>query len=276
MDLGVMVNIYEETEFQGAFEDAVDAGFQHGQVNIFLPRISAEEVRQLAMAAVNVNFHVDAIGCYINPLRLDDATLHHVDFTDWKVVVENMAMMNGVERIVCWSGTLGRQLATPNLLNAEEETFNSVVSALKAMLDSVRGFPVQILLEPFSAHVVCDARTCLRMAEQFPNGEVRIVLDAPNTMSHKDFAHRDQFVRDFVTAVAPAVGLVHLTDMSRDDTGQRRFPRAGSGVLDYAAYLQTIGEHVPAVPMIVDHVYSLREMSAARQFIDSIAKDAGF
>jgi len=25
---------------------------------------------------------VDAVGCYINPLRLDDATLHGVDGTD--------------------------------------------------------------------------------------------------------------------------------------------------------------------------------------------------
>jgi hypothetical protein len=27
-------------------------------------------------------FGVDAVGCYINPLRLDDATLHGVDGTD--------------------------------------------------------------------------------------------------------------------------------------------------------------------------------------------------
>lgn len=276
MDLGVMVNVYEETEFQGAFEDAVDAGFKHGQVNIFLPRIKPDEVRQLAMAAANVGFQIDALGCYINPLRLDDATLHHVDFTDWKVVVENMAMMSGVERIVCWSGTLAKTLATPNLLNLEEETFNTVAASLKVMLDAVRGFPIQILLEPFSAHVLCDVKTCLRIASLFPHGEVQVVLDAPNIIPHKEFAHRDHRVHEIVTGIAPVVGLVHLTDMSRDDTGQRRFPRAGAGTLDYAAYLRAINDHIPAVPMIVDHVYSLREMTAARQFLESIARDAGF
>ena len=276
MDLGVMVNIYEETEFQGAFEDAVDAGFHHGQVNIFLPRINPEEVRQLAMAAANVHFHVDAVGCYINPLRLDDATLHHVDFTDWRVVVENMAMMNGVERIVCWSGTLAKHLATPNLLNLEEDTFNTMVAALRSMLDSVRGFPLQILLEPFSAHVLCDAKACLRAASMFPIGEVQIVLDAPNIIPHKEFAHRDQRVQSIVKEIAPSVGLIHLSDMSRDDSGQRRFPRAGAGTLDYVAYLRAIHEHVPAVPMIVDHVYSLREMTAARLYLEAIAKDAGY
>jgi sugar phosphate isomerase/epimerase len=275
MDLGVMVNIYEETEFTGAFEDAVEAGFKHGQVNVFLPRITPEEVRLLALAAKQANFTVDAVGCYFNPLRPDDSSLHHVDYTDWKTVAANMAMMNGVERIVCWSGTLGKTLTTPNLLNQEEDTFNSVVAAIKGMLDEVKGLRAEILVEPFTAHVLCDGKTCSRLTSKFPGGEVKIVLDAPNIISHKEFVHRDQRVQEFVAEVGPTVGIVHLKGMARDDNGHRRFPRAGAGVLDYAAYLRAIADHTPEVPVIIDHVYSVREMIAARQFVESVVKDAG-
>ena len=44
----------------------------------------------------------------------------------------------------------------------------------------MRGLPVQILLEPYSAHVLSDAAACVRMARKFPGGEVKAVLDAPN------------------------------------------------------------------------------------------------
>jgi sugar phosphate isomerase/epimerase len=275
MDLGVMVNIYEETEFQGAFEDAVEAGFKHGQVNVFLPRITAEEVRLLALAAHACDFYVDAVGCYCNPLRPDDAGLNQVDYVDWKTVAANMGMMNGVERIVCWSGTLGKTLTTPNLLNQEEETFNSVVAALKAMLEEVKGLGARILLEPFTAHVLCDGKVCARLASKFPGGDIKIVLDAPNVISHKEFAHRDQRVQEFVAEVSASVGLIHLKDMARDDNGHRRFPRAGAGVLDYAAYLRAIVARTPDVPVIIDHVYSVREMVAAREFVEGVVKDSG-
>ncbi len=275
MDLGVMVNIYEETEFTGAFEDAVEAGFTHGQVNVFLPRVTAEEVRLLALAARAAQFFVDAVGCYCNPLRPEDASLHHVDYNDWKTIAANMSMMNGVSRIVCWSGTLGKTLTTPNLLNQEEDTFNQMVNAIRSMLEDTRGLQVQILLEPFTAHVMCDGKTCARLAQKFPAGEVKLALDAPNVISHKEFAHRDQRVREFVAEVAPYVGIVHLKDMARDDNGHRRFPRAGAGVLDYGAYMRAIVDRVPSVPIIVDHVYSVREMIAARLFVEEVAKVAG-
>ena len=108
MELGVMINIYEETDIPAAFWYATEAGFRRGQVTSFIHGITADEVRQIAVAARNSGFQVDAVGCYINPLRPEDAGLHGVDGLDWQTLAENMGMMNGVERLVCWSGTLGR------------------------------------------------------------------------------------------------------------------------------------------------------------------------
>ena len=53
----------------------------------------------------------------------------------------------------------------------------------------MRGLPVEIILEPYTAHVLHDAASCLRMAKKFPGGEVKVVLDAPNVLSVKEFAH---------------------------------------------------------------------------------------
>jgi len=275
LELGVMVTIREGTDFAQAFADARMAGFSGGQVTVRMHGITPEEVRQLAVAAHYAGFHVDAIGCYINPLRLDDETLYEADRTDWLTLAGNMSMMNGVERIVCWSGTHSKTMRTPNLINAEPEAFNNVFITMHGLLEQVRGLPVQIMLEPFSAHVLCDAKTCTRMTAQFPGGEVKIVLDAPNTIAPADFAQRDARVQEFVMQTASSVGLIHLKDLGRTADGHRAFLPAGRGTLNYGAYLQAIAQHVPEVPVVLDNVGTVEDMQAARLFVEGQMREYG-
>ncbi len=270
-----MVNLYEETDIPAAFWYATEAGFRRGQVTSFIHGITAEEVRQIALAARARGFQVDAVGCYLNPLRLDDATLHGVDSTDWRTLAENMGMLNGVERIVCWSGTLGRTLGTPTLLNGEEETFNSLFIALSGMIEMVRGLPVQILLEPYTAHVLGDAAACVRLARKFPGGEVKVVLDAPNLIPSRSLSSGWGRVAELVAQLAPAVGLVHLKDFALGEDGRRLFSRPGAGILDYGAYLRAITRSLPEVPVVIEQVTGIEEMRAAREFVLGVLKEYG-
>jgi sugar phosphate isomerase/epimerase len=275
MELGVTVGIYEGTDFRQVFADASEAGFHRGQVTSFVPGITADEIREIALAAHEAEFHVDAVGCYLNPLRPTETGPDEMGLLDWRTLVENMSMLNGVERIVCWSGTLGRTLGTPNLLNQEESTFNNLFITLAGMMEQVRGLPVEIILEPYSAHVLHDAETCCRMAAKFPSGEVRIVMDAPNVVSVKEFTHRDDHVEAFVRNAASAVGLIHLKDVGRDAEGHRLFLPPGQGALDYGRYLKAICEYLPEVPMILENVRGVDEMRAAREFVEMTLQDQG-
>ena len=270
-----MIHVYEETDIPAAFYYAKEAGFRRGQVTSFIHGITAGEVRQIAVAARNSGFHVDAVGCYVNPLRPEDPGLHGVDGLDWKTLAENMGMMNGVERLVCWSGTLGRTLTAPNLLNTEEETFNSLFIALSGLREAVRGLPVQILLEPFSTHVLSDPASCVRMARRFPGGEVKAVLDAPNLIPAKSYAGRNTLLPALISDLAPAVGLVHLKDIALGDDGQRRFVRPGLGGLDFGLYLRSIARFLPEVPVIIEQVTTIDEMRAAREYVQGILKEYG-
>ncbi len=274
MELGVMVSIYEETDIPAAFGQAVEAGFQRGQVTSFIHGLTAGEVREMGVAARNAGFFVNAAGCYINPLRLDDASLHGVDGLDWRTLAENMGMMNGVERIVSWSGTHGKTLTAPNLMNAEEATFSSLYVALSGLHAQVRGLPVQVLLEPFVAHVLDDAAACVRMAQRFPGGEVKIVLDAPNLLTTSGFSAQKALIPDMVARIAPAVGLVHLKDSALDAGGSRVFLAPGLGVLDFGIQLRAISQFLPEVPIVIE-VTSADEMRPAREFVQGILSDIG-
>jgi sugar phosphate isomerase/epimerase len=274
MELGVMINLYEETDIPAAFRYAVEAGFRRGQVTSFIHGITADEVRRIAVAARDRGFQVDAVGCYINPLRLDDAALHGVDSVDWRTLAENMGMM-GADRIICWSGTLGRTLGTPNLLNGEEETFNSLFIALSGLLEMVRGLPIRVLLEPYTAHVLGDAAACVRLARKFPGGEVKVVLDAPNLIPSRALAAAPVNPAALVAQIAPAVGLVHLKDFALGADGRRLFVRPGAGRLDYGAYLRAIARSLPEVPVIIEQVTTMEEMRAAREFVQGVLKEYG-
>ena len=275
MELGVTVSIYEDTDIPAAFGQAADAGFRRGQVTSFVHGLTGDEVRQMGVAARDAGFHVDAVGCYINPLRLDDSSLHGVDGLDWRTLAENMGMMNGVERLVCWSGTHSRTLSAPNLLNAEEATFSSLYVALSGLREQVRGLPVRILLEPFIAHVLDNAAACVRLARSFPGGDVQVVLDAPNLLTPRGFAAQKALIPDVVARMAPAVGLVHLKDFALDAAGERVFLPPGAGVLDFGMQLRAIAQFLPEVPVVLENVTTTEEMRAAREFVQGILNDYG-
>jgi sugar phosphate isomerase/epimerase len=275
MELGVMVSIYEETDIPAAFGHATEAGFQRGQVTSFIHGITAGEVREMGVAARDAGFLVDAVGCYVNPLRLDDTSLHGVDGLDWRTLAENMGMMNGVERIVCWSGTHGKSLTAPNLLNAEEATFASLYVALSGLREQVRGLPVQILLEPFVAHVLDQAAACVRLAQRFPGGEVKVVLDAPNLLTASGFSAQKSLLPDMIARMAPAVGLVHLKDSALGSDGSRVFLAPGLGILDFAMQLRAIAQFLPEVPIVIENVTTMDEMRTAREFVQGILSDIG-
>jgi sugar phosphate isomerase/epimerase len=273
VELGVMIAIRKGMNVTQAFTDAREAGFSRGQVTSFIHGITAEQVRQIAVAARQAEFRVDAVGCYMNPLRMDDADVTGATLADWTTLVANMAMMNGVERIVCWSGTMSKMLGAPSLINGEEETFNNLFITLHGLLERVRGLPVRIILEPFTAHVLKDARTCVRMAQKFPGGEVKIVLDAANIVPPLEYAERDARVLEFVTEAAPTVGLIHIKDLGRDPSGHRAFLPAGQGTLAFGPYLRAISQYVPEVPVILEQLRTVDEMRIARSFIERTLKE---
>lgn len=268
-----MVVIREETDPVKAFAAAKAAGFSRGQVSSFIHGITAEEVRQIAVAAHEAGFHVDAVGCYMNPLRPDDSSLNGSDVLDWKTFAANMAMMNGVERLVCWSGTHSKDIASPNLMNAEEQTFNGLFVTLHGLLEQVRGLPVQVILEPYMAHVLHNAQTCVRLASQFPGGEVKVVLDAPNLIPALDFSPKETRAVSLVSDMAPAVGLIHLKDLGRQADG-RRIPLApGQDTMAYGAYLRAISQYIPEVPVVIENAITVEDMQAARLFVEGVLKE---
>ena len=275
MELGVQINLYADTDIPTAFRQAAAAGFTRGQVTSHIHGVTADQVRWMAVAARDRGFQVDAVGCYLNPLRLDTADITGVDAQDWQVLAENMGMMNGVERLVCWSGTLGKSLTMPNLLNGEEGTFTNLYVILSGLRERVRGLPLQIFLEPFATHVLDSAESCVRMTRQFPGGEVKVVLDAPNLMTTRGFAAQKDLLPNFVARMAPAAGLVHLKDCALGPDGQRQFTPPGAGGLDYGVYLRAIAQYLPEVPLIVTEVKTPEEMRAAREFVEGLIKEYG-
>jgi sugar phosphate isomerase/epimerase len=275
MDLGVTVSVYEDTDLTLAFRLACDAGLRHGQVNFHIHPIEPEHVREVAVVVKRLGFHVDAVGCYFNPMRPDDATPQLCTLSDWLTIASNMSMLNGVERIVSWSGTLSRSLGAPNLLNQEAGTLSRLFTCIHGLFEQVRGLPIQIVLEPYTNHVLHNAATCVRFTQLFSPGQVQVVLDVTNLIPPQEFGARDSRTAEIVTHIAPAVGIVHLKDMILDGSNHRLFVAAGRGEIGYSAYLKAISEHVPEVPLIIEAVNDVDEMREVREYISALARDSG-
>ena len=279
MDVGIHVVLRDPAHIPAAFRRAVGAGFRRGQVTFAIHGLSAQTVRQAAVAARDCGFATDAVGCYINPLRPDDDALTGVSGADWRTVAENMGMLGGAERLVCWSGTLGRDLGEPTLLNSEEAAFQSLFIALSGLREQVRGLPVRLLIEPHTAHVLADPARCVRLARLFPGGEVQIVLDAPNLISPRTYPTQGARVPEMIALMGSAIGLVHLKDFAPGPDGQRRFLRPGAGVLDFGLHLRAIAQLLPEVPLVIEGTETGEEtgeeMRAAGAFVRGLLPAPG-
>lgn len=275
MDLGVSIEITDETDLPAAFGQAREAGWERGQVALLIHGITPDDVRDVAVAAQYAGFWVDAVWCPVNPLRPDDAFLSGVDMTDWRVVAANMSMMNGVERLVSWSGTRGKMLDVPSLLNSEPDTFRILYTALHGMVEAIEGLGIRILLVPHTAHVLCDAMTASKMTRQFPAGEVRLALDAVLSLPSREYDERNNEAQKFAALAGPLAGLVHLRDILPPEEGQKRTALVGRGGLAWGSYLRTVTERIADVPAVVVGAHGTDEMRAAYQFLTDTLKEYG-
>ena len=209
------------------------------------------------------------------PAAAEDVGPDECSILDWKTVVENMGMMNGVERVVCWSGTLGKTLGTPNLLNQEDETFNNLYIALSGLFEQVRGLPVRSSWSRTPPTSCTTPPPACAWRGSSPAGRSRSSWTPPTSSPSRSSRSATPTWRSS-SSRSPRPSAWSTSRMSTaTTTGTGSSCAPGRGALDYGRYLRAIAQHVPEVPIILENVRGVEEMRAAREFIEATLKEYG-
>jgi sugar phosphate isomerase/epimerase len=126
--------------------------------------------------------------------------------------------------------------------NAWPEAWDEMVETMRALARHGEAHDVDLAFEPEVVNVVDTAQKAERLIAEVGSPRLRLVMDPANYF-HPDMLPRmTEVLEDVFARVGRFIALAHAKDVRPPDPGQEECtrPAAGTGVLDYAAYIRLL------------------------------------
>ena len=253
MKLGILLAGRRPEDIAQRLEQAREAGFSLCQLNLHQTGYTRVDMVAIMDAMEDFGVRAAAIGCYVNPMRPDDATLNGTCRADLDLVLSSLDLL-GARRVVLWSGTHADTLYGGDERNASEESRSALSEFVTSVVNQTRARHYWLVIEPFRTHVLSDEKKAVAFHESLAphvQEHVRFVVDAPNLITCERYSARAESADRICRELGPVAGVVHLKDCIMPPDGEEAFVGPGRGTLDYEAYLDALmrcaDEDVPAI-----------------------------
>jgi sugar phosphate isomerase/epimerase len=120
-------------------------------------------------------------------------------------------------------------------------------------------------VEPELANVVSGAKKAKRLINECKSPRIKIILDAANLFEIETPNAQRRIVSEAIEELAPYIAMAHAKDRSADGS----FVAAGTGVLDYAHYLNALKNAGFDGPLIA-HGLSANDASAVASYLNKL------
>lgn len=269
MKLGVLLAGRRPEDIAKRFEQASEAGFFLCQLNLYQTGLTRAELLSIADASLEFGVRPAAVGCYVNPMRPDDAGFNGASRSDLDFVLQSLDLI-GARRIVLWSGTHAEGLYDEHDDNRSEDSLNALRVFLTDVVRTTRARHYFLTLEPWRTHVLNhEERIVMFHASLAPDvGErVRYVLDACDLLDETRYPARNSVAQRICARVGPLTGVVHLRDIIMPPDGEESLPAPGQGTLDYPEYVKAGLAHTrPDAPVIARNI-PVQEYAEVRDYL---------
>ncbi|NUQ70006.1 MAG: sugar phosphate isomerase/epimerase [Chthonomonadales bacterium] len=257
MKLGLLISLRSMDEADARFEQAQNAGFTLCQLNLHGPCAGRADLARLAEQMLEKQIRPLAIGCYVNPMRPDEAGPLGATRDDLSALLQHIDLL-GARKVVCFSGSFADTLYDPHPDNSSRLALERLSGFISDIVENTRARNYQIVLEPWYGHVLSSEDRIIEfhsMLEPAMREHVRYVLDAAALLTPERYPDRDSMVSRICRSIGQAAGVVHLRDCVMPPDGEPGLPGPGQGALDYGSYVLELRKNVPSdTPAIVRNV----------------------
>ena len=244
MKLGILLAGRRPEDIAHRLGQAREAGFFLCQLNLHQSGYTRADMVAVMDAMEDAGVRAVAIGCYVNPLRPDDASVNGTCRADLDLVLSSLDLL-GARRVVLWSGTHASALFEPDARNQSAESEEALREFLTDVVDRTRVRHYWLVIEPWRTHVLGDESRAVTFYQSLPahvQEKVRFVLDAPNLITAERYPRCMEHALDICRELGPLAGVIHLKDCVMPPDGEEALVGPGRGKLDYEAYLEAISE----------------------------------
>jgi len=249
----------------------VSIGFDH--------RWTDSDLIAIRQAFDEAGVHIVELGCYCNFVtpREDEAQRN---LARLQKAIQAGALLN-CDRAVTYAGSRGPdpdQPFAPDPENWTDPAWDLMVARIWALLDSVEDLGVALCFEPAPTTTLNSLDCLAELVADVATWRVRIALDPAAIFTPDAAEDSRRALAEIFARLADTIVVARATDVAPARRGPEPTAVAaplGRGVLHYETYLQLLDKLELDTPLVVKHMGSDAEYTAARQFLMDAAEKAG-
>jgi sugar phosphate isomerase/epimerase len=255
-----------------------DAHRRLGYSAAFLPEKLVPDAAALAAcvdAAKRADLLLAEVGAWSNPISRDEEQRRQaIELCCRRLDLADRA---GVRCCVNIAGSRGEVWDGPHPDNLSADTFDLVVQTVRAIIDAVRPMRTAYALETMPWIFPDSPDSYLDLIRAIDRKAFGVHLDPVNMINCPARAYRTgDFLRECFASLGPHILGCHAKDIrfTRHLTRHLDECRPGTGLLDYRVYLSELSKLPPDTPLMIEHMPSPEEYTAAADYIRQVARAA--
>jgi len=240
------------------------------------PDASDELVRDFVDQCQRANILIAEVGGWSNTISPDEKIQNAAIEKSTKALAH--AERLGATCCVNITGSRGVKWDGPHQDNLNQDTFDLIVEVTRKIIDAVKPTRTFYTLETMPWVLPDSPDNYLRLLKAIDRKAFAVHLDPVNMVNCPSRAYDTAgFIKECFAKLGPYIKSAHGKDIkfSQHLTLHLDECRPGTGVIDYTTFLKCLDQLAPNTPLMLEHLPTPEEYTAAAQYIRNVAQTAG-
>lgn len=235
-----------------------------------------DTVAAYSRAAARAGIVIAEVGAWSSPLSRDAAVRQQA----MRKCKDQLALAERIGARCCVNiaGSRGEKWAGPDPDNLTSESFDMIVTTVRAIIDDVQPTRTFYTLEAMPWMYPDDPDSYVRLIDAIDRPAFGVHLDPVNWVcSPQRYYRNTELIRESFAKLGSHIKSCHAKDIAIDTglTLHLNEVQPGLGNLDYRAYLSELAKLDDDVPLMMEHMATPEEYDAAAVHIRATATELG-
>ena len=209
------------------------------------------------------NLTVSVLGCYINPIDRNEASLE-TQLTRFENFIKYAKDFNA-HVIATETGALATTEETRS-----EENYQYLLKNVKRLVSVAEKEGVMMAIEPVRIYTIYSPQTMRRLLDDVNSDNLKVVFDLSNLIYADNTDEQYKLIDDAFDLFGDKIYAIHLKDYTVVD-GVKKFAVAGNGMYDIKYLFDKISK-LPAMPHIIFDEIPLVHYAEAKKNVENIIR----
>lgn len=230
--------------------------------------------REYLDVAKKYDIVIAEVGAWSNPISPDE----NVAKQAIEHCIDRLQLANEIGAGICVNiaGSRGGQWDGPHRDNLTDDTFALIVDTVRTIIDAVKPNHTYYALEMMPWVFPNSVDSYVQLVKAIDRQAFAVHFDPVNIInSPTTYYHNDLLIIDFVKQLGPYIKNVHAKDILLQQKLTLHFDEVipGQGELNYHVLLQQINKLSRDIPIIIEHLSTNEQYSAAARHIRTVAEE---